>query len=120
MRCIFLWSILLIVATSRLSNARMPLPVQQFLEKTCYDCHDADVKKGGLDLTSLAFEEAEPETLVRWVQVLDRVQAGEMPPRRQPRPDVQAQKAFLASLGDELQRADLQRISAQGRVKARR
>ena len=52
-----------------------------FSGKNCRKCHDADVQKGGLDLTGLAFD-AKPETVARWVQVLDRVQAGEMPPKK--------------------------------------
>src|SRR3954452_20655313 len=81
MRCITLWSILLMVVTSRLANGAMPLPVRQFLKKACDKCHDVNVRKGGLDLTSLAFDAAEPEALVRWVRVLDYVHAGVMPPK---------------------------------------
>src|SRR3954468_6016865 len=121
MRCIILPSLLLLMAAPAcLANAGMPLPVSDFLEKNCRKCHDTEVQKGGLNLTALLLEVAEPETVARWVQVFDRVQAGEIPPKRQPRPDSETERAFLASLGDELQRADLQRIAAEGRVKARR
>ncbi len=30
-----------------------PVP---FIEQHCYNCHDSETKKGGLDLTSLSFE----------------------------------------------------------------
>src|SRR3954447_25460470 len=117
MRCIILPSLLMLMAAPpSWATAGMPLPVAQFLENNCRECHDEDVQKGGLDLTGLAFD-AKPETVARWVQVLDRVQAGEMPPKSHPRPDSETQRAFLASLGDQLQRADLQRIAAEGRVK---
>src|SRR4051794_29705032 len=120
MRCMILPSLLLMTAVPPcLATAGMPLPVTQFLENNCRECHDADVHKGGLDLTALAFD-AKPETVARWVQVFDRVQAGEMPPSRQPRPDPGARKDFLGSLGDELQRAELQRVAVEGRAKARR
>src|SRR4051794_3125444 len=31
-----------------------------FLEQHCYDCHDAGLNKGGLDLTALAFQPDDP------------------------------------------------------------
>jgi hypothetical protein len=50
-----------------------------FLEKHCYGCHDATAKKAGLDLTSL-----KPTDTARWIKVHDRIEAGEMPPRKKP------------------------------------
>lgn len=32
-----------------------------FLEKHCFECHDADVKKGGLDLTALTLNLNDPQ-----------------------------------------------------------
>src|SRR5262249_13173185 len=53
-----------------------------FFEKHCQQCHIADVKKGGLDLTALPLELDKPETAARWVKDGDGIAAGEMPPRR--------------------------------------
>ena len=41
--------------------AGLPPASQLFLQNHCADCHDADTKKGGLDLTSLAFNPDNPD-----------------------------------------------------------
>jgi hypothetical protein len=94
--------------------------VETFLKQNCHQCHDADVHEGGLDLTQFALDSAKPEALARWVRAYDRVQAGEMPPKGEPRPGAQEWQKFLASLGEQVRNADLQRIAAEGRVPARR
>jgi hypothetical protein len=43
-------------------------------------------QKGGLDLTALPFQPADPDNFARWVKVHDRIAAGEMPPKKKPRP----------------------------------
>src|SRR5207248_1355752 len=121
MRCITLCSMLLLTSlTPQSSFASLPKSVEQFLQDNCLQCHDAKVKKGGLDLANLALDSAKPEAFRHWVEAFDRVQAGVMPPKTQPRPEAGAHKAFLAALGDSLRDVDQKRIAAQGRVPARR
>jgi|GEM_PF-593405 len=94
---------------------------QPFLEQHCYDCHDAETKKGGLDLATLQTDFANPKVFAAWVRVHDRVAAGEMPPpKRQQRPDAQAVKAFTDALEGRLLDFVAARQSATGRVVARR
>ncbi|MBI3822647.1 MAG: DUF1592 domain-containing protein [Planctomycetes bacterium] len=50
-----------------------------FLQKHCSICHDARERKGGLDLTAVKAND-----FARWVKVHDRIEAGEMPPRKKP------------------------------------
>lgn len=80
--------------------------VSAFLDQHCAECHDADVQKGGLDLTALSLEHLEPEAMAKWVRVFDRVMAGEMPPEKKERPPELAQDAFLAGLAECLVTAD--------------
>ncbi|NBN95833.1 MAG: DUF1587 domain-containing protein, partial [Verrucomicrobia bacterium] len=71
-----------------------------FLEKHCFECHDAETKKGGLDLTTLRYDPAKPE---KWVQVHDAVADGEMPPAKKKSQPTPAERAdFVASLGGRL------------------
>ena len=84
-----------------------PASLQNFLRTHCIDCHDADIKKGGLDLTSLPFPSSDSSTPnaaahKQWVRVFDRVTAGEMPPADEPRPAATDLRPFLAALGPEL------------------
>ncbi len=77
-----------------------------FLHAHCMDCHtDADAA-GGLDLAELSTNLADAEIMRRWVQVHDRVSAGEMPPEDQPRPAEAQKSAALATLSAALTKAD--------------
>ncbi len=86
--------------------AEWTAPQRAFLGNYCLECHDAETKKGGLDLGSLGGDLSDAEALRRWVRVFDRVEAAEMPPRKKARPEADAMKAFLSSLGGTLAAAD--------------
>jgi cytochrome c551/c552 len=92
------------------------VPVAAFLEGHCVECHDADVKKGGLDLSSLSFEAKNPV----WIKVFERVRDGEMPPQKKPQPEKNEKDLFLAALNEPLLEADQADIAANGRVRSRR
>ncbi len=84
-------------------GAQAALPeIQPFLDAHCMDCHDADVKKGGLDLTSLSTDAADAAAHKKWVRVYDRVVSGEMPPEKRERPAAAEIKEFMAALGKDL------------------
>ena len=73
---------------------------RKFLEKHCYECHDSETKKGGVDLEALGSEQ---DHLGRWVRVYDVVAGGEMPPaKKKTRPPVTEQQAFLHALDTRL------------------
>src|SRR5436305_980707 len=69
-----------------------------FFEQHCYDCHDAEAKKGGLDLTALAFQPDDAGNFARWVKVLDRLSAGEMPPKKRARPAAADLEGFTSEV----------------------
>jgi hypothetical protein len=50
--------------------------VKPFLEAHCLDCHDADAKKGGLDLSTLRYDLTDRELRRTWVLVFDRNNTG--------------------------------------------
>ena len=45
-------------------------------EQHCYDCHDADEKRGGLDLTSLALKLDDRANFETWVKIHDAIAHG--------------------------------------------
>ena len=74
-----------------------------FLEKHCYECHDKETKKGGLDLESL---DSEKQQLDRWIKVHDAVAEGEMPPaKKKIRPSAAESAGFVAELDTRLSAA---------------
>ena len=54
----------------------------QFFDQYCGECHYED-QSGDLDLSVLTFEPGNRDNLATWVRVLDRVAAGEMPPKEE-------------------------------------
>jgi mono/diheme cytochrome c family protein len=71
-----------------------------FLEKHCYECHDKETKKGGLDLESLG---SEKQQLDRWIKIHDAVADGEMPPaKKKTQPTATERNAFVAALDTRL------------------
>jgi mono/diheme cytochrome c family protein len=101
-------------------SAKLKAPLRSFLDGHCVGCHDAGSKKGGLDLDTTPFEPGDPRNFSRWVKVLDRVNAGEMPPKKSPRPDAKESASFSKSLASVLTAADRQRVARDGRAGRRR
>ena len=57
-----------------------PQAVQSFLRTRCIDCHEGPDSEGGLDIAALSFDPEDPGGDARWARIIDRVEAGEMPP----------------------------------------
>ena len=91
-----------------------------FFEKHCTECHDGDVKKGGLDLTSLPWLPNETANFSDWVKLYDRVGKGEMPPAKKPRPAAAELQGFLTSLKAPLIDLQLHQQTNNGRTALRR
>src|SRR2546428_4495552 len=98
----------------------LPRASRQLVEQYCVECHDADTKKGGLDLTALQFDPANSTNFSTWVLVHDRVSNGEMPPKKKARPDSAEAKAFIKSLASSLTEAEEARSTKEGRATQRR
>jgi len=108
-------ALLLAAATAHGAAAR-----SQFLESYCADCHDAETKKGGLDLDALAWKLDQPANFDEWAKVYRRVERGEMPPKKKTQPKPEEAKAFTASLGGDLRTFDSTREAERGRTVLRR
>jgi hypothetical protein len=91
-----------------------------FLEKYCFECHDADTTKGGLNLEGLRLALTNADTFAEWVKVHDRVMAGEMPPKRKPRPNAADLASFTNLLSSALLVVDQAKVAKEGRATKRR
>jgi len=92
----------------------------EFIEQYCADCHDGETKKGGLDLTSLRWDLENRNNFDEWVKVFDRVTKGEMPPKKEARPDIPASTRFQDGIAQELRGFDARRQAESGRAVLRR
>lgn len=68
-----------------------PAAVRAMLGRYCLDCHDADVKKGDLDLARLEQDDVARHS-ADWEKILRKLQARQMPPADRKRP---AEEEFL-------------------------
>ena len=100
--------------------SEIPEKVEAFLAAHCFECHDADVAKGDLNLADATFDLGGTKGAELWALVHDRVAAGEMPPEKKPRPEAGEKALFLQMLGGELASADKERRKPVGRTVLRR
>jgi hypothetical protein len=100
--------------------ADLPAPAWAFLENRCLDCHDSDTKKGDLDLSSLKADFTNAELFARWVKIHDRIESGEMPPKKSERPPVAEMQPVLAWMKTTLTQAEETRQAGTGRTALRR
>ncbi|MDZ4796698.1 MAG: DUF1592 domain-containing protein [Bryobacteraceae bacterium] len=112
--------IALFLLTAAAALAQAPVPVGTFIAGNCAGCHNAKVKQGNLDLTSLRFSTTNAENFARWVKIHDRVRDGEMPPPKTVSVGKALREGFLASLSTALVAADKARYATQGRSTLRR
>src|SRR5581483_12430499 len=60
--------------------------VQPFLQKHCLECHGEKKAQAGFRIDRLGADFTAPKTAEQWKEVIDRINAAEMPPRGKPRP----------------------------------
>lgn len=76
------------------------------VDKYCVSCHNADEKKGGMNLDAIRFDEVTAHTET-WENVIERLQARQMPPPDRKRPNEATYEAVLANLTGTLDQAAL-------------
>src|ERR1043166_9074667 len=109
-----------LLAAVEVSAAPNDSVVSAFVQKHCVECHDADTKKGDLDLTALKFDLANSTNFSKWVLVHDRVSAGEMPPKKKARPEATELETFTTSLASALSAVEQAQVLKEGRATQRR
>jgi hypothetical protein len=99
----------------------LPATLRGFLDSHCVTCHNAEGKKGGLDLEALSADFSNPAAFATWVEVQDRLRSGEMPPKaRKDQPAAAEREALIKLLNAELVKAEQARRAGDGRAVLRR
>ncbi|HKS35781.1 MAG TPA: DUF1592 domain-containing protein [Verrucomicrobiae bacterium] len=89
---------------SRRQSSATADPVSAMVNQYCADCHDSEMKKGGLDLDSVRQEEVTKHPEV-WEKVVRKLRARQMPPMEKKRPDEGAYERIVSWLSETLDRA---------------
>jgi len=93
---------------------------QPFLEKNCLECHNEKKAKAGFRVDLLGTDFAGAKVADQWKEVIDRINAGEMPPEDKARPDAKVAAAFVGWVNGQLREAELTAKNAGGRIPMRR
>ena len=94
--------------------------VRPFLKQHCYSCHDAKKAKAGFRVDELGTDFLKGTTADDWHEVINQINSGEMPPKKEPRPDAKAAFAVVEWVGANLKNAERQARMAGGRILMRR
>ncbi|QVL34197.1 DUF1592 domain-containing protein [Telmatocola sphagniphila] len=115
----FRWQLttLLFFLSFAFASAEQPT---EFFTKHCYSCHGPEAPAAGLDLTSFKKDLGKPENFSKWVKIFDRIDSGEMPPAKKPRPETVEKTTATKWLKAELLKAELQSLKDQPRTGLRR
>ncbi|TWT72886.1 DUF1592 domain-containing protein [Allorhodopirellula solitaria] len=83
--------------------------VRPFLLSNCLECHNEDVTEGGLDLDSDSDVPAVVKNFRRWASVLDRLEAGEMPPEDADHQPTESERAAVIAWIEQVKVAEAKR-----------
>jgi Protein of unknown function (DUF1592)/Protein of unknown function (DUF1588)/Protein of unknown function (DUF1587)/Protein of unknown function (DUF1585)/Protein of unknown function (DUF1595)/Planctomycete cytochrome C len=69
--------------------------IRPILATYCYDCHSSKAKKGGLDLEKYRTLEEIRREVKPWLQMIEQIETGEMPPKEKPQPTAEQKKKVV-------------------------
>ena len=101
-------------------SAAFSKSVQPFFARNCYACHNSKLKTSGLNLEAFDRAAAVMQNREESEKILQKLRAGEMPPKGLPRPNEADLKLVTNWLEQEFDRADRQAKPDPARVSARR
>ncbi|MCP4847011.1 MAG: DUF1587 domain-containing protein, partial [Verrucomicrobiaceae bacterium] len=91
-----------------------------FLKAHCFECHGPKKQKGDFRFDQLGTDLSELKTLEAWQGILDQLNLGEMPPKKQPQPPFEEIAKVIKDLTPVLQKAYAKRKSTGGQAVIRR
>ena len=91
-----------------------------FLKKHCIECHGPEKQKGDYRFDLLKNDLSDLQTLELWQGILDQLNLGEMPPKKQAQPSREESAKVIATLTPALQKAYASQKSTGGQAVIRR
>lgn len=97
-----------------------PSAIRRFFSQHCQKCHSGTRPKGELNLESLTQDFTDKKIREKWLAVLEQLNAGNMPPKEEPRPPAEKVKAAAQWIHEQLEAVEIAGRAEQGRVVMRR
>ncbi|QDT63574.1 Planctomycete cytochrome C [Calycomorphotria hydatis] len=91
-------------------------PFEVFLDTHCLSCHGPDSEEGGVRLDQLSRDFKSDVDTHHWVEVIERVNAGEMPPEGSPKPTQKEIAGFVMAVDSRIKEGRAARMAARPAV----
>ena len=91
-------------------------PFESFLEKHCIRCHGPQKDEGDIRIDRLSRDFKAGLDAHHWAEALDKVNSGEMPPKKEPQPTQAEISAFVSNLDMRLKEGRAARMAARPAV----
>ncbi|MDF1751723.1 MAG: DUF1592 domain-containing protein [Verrucomicrobiales bacterium] len=88
-------------------------PFEAFLTKHCVSCHGPDKEKGHLRIDELSRDFRLGADSHLWAEVIEQINAGDMPPEDEPQPKQDEIAAFVATLDGKIKEGKAARMAAR-------
>jgi mono/diheme cytochrome c family protein len=93
---------------------------QPFIERHCLSCHGAKKAMAGFRIDLLGADFTVPRAAEQWKEVIDRINAGQMPPAGRARPDATQAAALVRWVNERLHEVETAAKTGSGRIPMRR
>ncbi len=107
---------LMILGVGVVGLAHTAEPFEDFLANNCLRCHGPKKEKGDLRLDRLSREFKAGVDADRWREVLEKINAGEMPPKKEEKPSLEEIAAFVSTLDAQIKAGRAVRMAARPAV----
>ena len=91
-------------------------PLEAFLEKHCVRCHGPQKEEGDIRFDTLSRDFKADVDTHHWAEALDKVNSGEMPPKKEPQPTQKEISEFVTHLDAQLKEGRAARMAARPAV----
>ncbi|MGV3659305.1 MAG: DUF1592 domain-containing protein [Prosthecobacter sp.] len=107
---------ILAASLSLAGPARAAEPFDIFLEKHCISCHGPKKEKGDLRIDQLSRDFKLGADTHHWAEMIEQVNSGEMPPKKEKQPTQEEIEAFVTSLDSRIKEGRAARMAARPAV----
>ena len=113
---------LAMLLSANFASAAAPLDsiAKPYIDKHCISCHGEKKAKAGFRIDLLDYDFTKPNAAEPWKEIIDRINAGEMPPKKEPRPDARLTAEFVGKVTEQLHAVEVASKSTGGHVLMRR
>lgn len=91
-------------------------PFEAFLEAHCVHCHGPEKEKGDLRIDQLSRDFKLGADTHHWAEVIEQVNSGEMPPKKEKKPTQEEIAAFVTNLDARIKEGKAARMAARPAV----